>query len=386
MTLNRKWKSPMIGRMLIMLVAVGVVFGGIFGYQAFKARMMKKYMSSGQMPPVTVSALKAASEDWQPQLKAVGSLRAVRGVDVTCEIAGLVRSVHFKSGDEAEAGQILVQLNADSDIAQLHSLEAAAELAQTVYERDKKQFAAQAISRATLDSDAADLKGKQSQVAQQAALVDKKTIHAPFAGRLGISPVNRGQYLNPGDKIVTLQSLDSIYVDFYLPQKELSRVSPGQTVVAFTDAYPGRTFSGKISAVNPKVDPQTRNVQIEATLQNSRHELLPGMYASVAVRAGAVQRYLTLPRTAVTFNPYGETVYIVEETGKGPDGKPARTAKQTFVTMGPTRGDQVAILKGIREGDLVVTSGQLKLKGGSPVVISNKVQPSSDAAPKPVDP
>jgi membrane fusion protein (multidrug efflux system) len=386
MTLNRKWKSPMIGRMLIMLVAVGVVFGGIFGYQAFKARMMKKYMSSGQMPPVTVSALKAASEDWQPQLKAVGSLRAVRGVDVTCEIAGLVRSVHFKSGEEAKAGQILVQLNADSDIAQLHSLEAAAELAQTVYERDKKQFSAQAISRATLDSDAADLKGKQAQVAQQAAVVDKKTIHAPFAGRLGISPVNRGQYLNPGDKIVTLQSLDSIYVDFYLPQQELSRVSPGQTVVAFTDAYPGRTFSGKISAVNPKVDPQTRNVQIEALLQNPRHELLPGMYASIEVRAGAAQRYLTLPRTAVTFNPYGETLYIVEETSKGPDGKPVRTAKQTFVTMGPTRGDQVAILKGIKEGDLVVTSGQLKLKSGSPVVINNQVQPSNDAAPKPVDP
>ena len=386
MTLNRKWKSPMIGRMLIMLVAVGLVFSGIFGYQAFKARMMKKYMSSGQMPPVTVSALKAASEDWQPQLKAVGSLRAVRGVDVTCEIAGLVRSVHFKSGDETKADQILVQLNADSDIAQLRSLEAAAELAQIVYERDKKQFAAQAISRATLDSDAADLKGKQAQVAQQAAVVKKKTIHAPFAGRLGISPVNRGQYLNPGDKIVTLQSLDSIYVDFYLPQQELSRVSPGQTVVAFTDAYPGRTFSGKISAVNPKVDPQTRNVQIEAMLQNPRHELLPGMYASIEVRAGAVQRYLTLPRTAVTFNPYGETLYIVEETGKGPDGKPVRTAKQTFVTMGPTRGDQVAILKGIKEGDLVVTSGQLKLKSGSPVVINNKVQPSSDAAPKPVDP
>jgi len=284
MTLNRKWKSSMIGRMLIMLVAVGVVFGGIFGYQTFKARMMKKYMSSGQMPPVTVSALKAASEDWQPQLKAVGSLRAVRGVDVTCEIAGLVRSVAFQIGRRGRAGQILVQLNADSDIAQLHSLEAAAELAQTIYERDKKQFAAQAISRATLDSDAADLKGKQAQVAQQAALVDKKTIHAPFAGRLGISPVNRGQYLNPGDKIVTLQSLDSIYVDFYLPQQELSRVSPGQTVVAFTDAYPGRTFSGKISAVNPKVDPQTRNVQIEALLQNPRHELLPGMYASIEVR------------------------------------------------------------------------------------------------------
>jgi membrane fusion protein, multidrug efflux system len=375
----------MTKRMVIMLMALGVLFGGIFGYKTFMGVMMKKYMSAGGIPPVTVTTVKAIYQNWQPQLKAVGSLRAVRGVDVASEIDGLVRSVHFNSGDEVKTGQLLVQLNADSDIAQLHAFEAAAELAQSVYDRNIKQFEVQAISQATLDADAADLKSKRALVVQQTALVDKKSIRAPFAGLLGISSVNPGQYVNAGNLIVTLQSLDSIYVDFSLPQQELSRISQGQAVTAITDTYPGKIFSGKISAINPKVDPQTRNVQIEATMANPKHELLPGMYASVEVQAGEVQHNLTLPRTAVTFNPYGETVYLVEEKGRDKTGKPALFARQTFVTIGPSRGDQVAILTGIKEGDLVVSSGQLKLKSGSPIIINNQIQPSSDAAPKPVE-
>jgi membrane fusion protein (multidrug efflux system) len=305
---------------------------------------------------------------------------------VANEIAGLVQSVHFKSGDSAVAGQLLVQLNADSDIAQLQTLTAAVELAETVYERNKKQLIAQAVSQASLDADAADLKGKRAQVAQQKALVNKKTIRAPFAGYLGISSVNPGQYLNPGDKIVTLQALDSIYVDFYLPQQELSRVLSGQAVVVATDTYPDKKFNGKISAINPKVDPQTRNVQIEARIANPRHELLPGMYATIKVQAGVTKRYMTIPRTAVTFNPYGETVYIVEEKGTTKDGKPSLFVRQTFVTLGPARGDQVAILKGVKDGERVVTSGQLKLKSGSQVVINNQVQPANDANPSPAEP
>ena len=375
----------MVKRMLIMLIGVGFLFGGIFAYKAFVSYKMKKSMSVAQAPPVTVSAIKAEYVPWQPQLKAVGSLRAVRGVDVTSEIAGLVQTIHFKSGDKVAADQLLVQLNADSDTALLHSLEAAAELADTVYERDKKQYEAQAVSKATLDSDAADLKVKRAQVKQQAAIVEKKSIRAPFSGRLGISTVNPGQYINPGDKVVTLQSLDKIYTDFYLPQQELSRIFLGQPVVVTTDTYPGRTFSGKITAVNPKVDPDTRNFQVEATISNPRHELLPGMYASVEVKAGAIHSYLTLPQTAVTFNPYGETVFVIEKSGKGPDGKPLLTVRQAFVTVGPTRGDQIAILKGINENDIVVTSGQLKLKNGSRVIINNQVQPSNEAAPRPPD-
>lgn len=375
----------MTKRMIVMLLAVGLLFGGIFGYKAFVAWQMKKSLGAAQLPPVTVTAMKAQVLAWQPQLRAVGSLRAVRGVDVTTELAGLVREVRFRSGDNAGSGQLLVQLNADADVALLHSLEAAADLAATVYARDERQYAVQGVSRATLDADAADLKVKRAQVAQQRALVEKKAIRAPFAGRLGITTVNPGQYLNPGDKIVTLQALDILYGDFYLPQQELSRLALGQGVLITTDAFPGRTFPGRITAINPQVDQATRNVQVEATIANPRQTLVPGMYASFAVRAGTVQRYLTLPQTAVAFNPYGDTVFLVETAGRGADGKPRLVVRQTFVTVGPTRGDQVAILTGVKAGDLVVTSGQLKLKNDTPVVVDNRVRPTDEAAPRPAD-
>jgi len=373
----------MAKRMIIMLGILILLFSGVFGFKMFQASMMKKYMSL-QAPPSVVTAMKAEFQTWQPRLTAVGSLRAVRGVEVTSEIAGLVRAVHIKPDAEVAEGRVLVELNADADIAQLEALDAAADLAQTIYERDKKQLEIQAVSQAAVDADAADLKSKRAQVAQQTALVEKKTIRAPFAGKLGITTVNPGQYVNPGDRIVTLQSLDAVYCDFYLPQQELSQLAIGQKVVVTTDSYPGRTFEGRITAVNPKVDPDTRNVQVEATIMNPGHKLLPGMYAAVDVRAGSVQRYLTLPQTAVTYNPYGDTVFLVEE-GKSPDGKPLLTAKQAFITVGPTRGDQIAIMTGVREGSTVITSGQLKLRNGSAVVINNKVQPANEEAPKPED-
>ncbi len=375
-------RQILIKRMIIMLIIVGVLFGGIFGFKVVQARMMKKYMKF-QMPPATVTAIKAERRPWQPQLKAVGSLRAVRGVDVTSEIAGLVRELDFKSGETVDAGQVLVQLNADADIAQLHALQAAADLANTTYERDKKQFEIQAVSQATLDAEAADLRSKQALVAQQKALVDKKTIKAPFSGKLGISTVNPGQYVNPGDKIVTLQELNPLYVDFYLPEQELSRTAQGQAIVVRSDTYGDRTFNGRITVINPKVDPDTRNFQVEAVIPNPRRELLPGMYTTVEVQAGQPQQYITVPQTAVTYNPYGDTVYLIQEKGKGPDGKALLAVRQTFITVGPTRGDQVAILSGVKEGDTVVTSGQLKLRNGSAVVINNAVQPSNEEAPKP---
>ncbi len=371
-------------RMIIMLASVAVVFGGVFGYHAFAEKMNKKYLSRG-FPPVVVTAMKAELAPWQPELTAVGSLRAVRGVDVTSEIDGMVRTVRFRPGQEVSEGQVLVELNTDADVAHLRALEAAADLANTIYERDKKQLEIQSVSQAVVDADAADLRTKRAQVAEQAAIVEKKTIRASFGGKLGISTVNPGQYVKAGDKLVTLQSLDSILVDFYLPQQQLSQLAIGQGITVTTDSVPGTTFGGKVTAINPKVDPDTRNVEIEATVVNPGHRLLPGMYATVAVKAGGVQRYLTVPQTAVAYNPYGETVFIVQEGGKGPDGKPQLTAKQTFVTTGATRGDQVAVLSGISEGDRVVTSGQLKLKNGSPVIVSDKVQPANEEAPKPVD-
>jgi len=371
-------------RMIIMLIIVGVIFGGIFGYKEFQSYMIKKYMASGGTSEITVSAAKAVMEEWQPEISAVGSLRAFRGVDISSEVTGMVQTVNIKSGDNVKAGQTILQLNADSDVAKLHTLLAARDLAYSVYERNKKQFAAQAVSKASLEADASDLKSKQTQVVEQEALVRKKTISAPFAGKSGICSVNPGQYLNPGDKIVTLQAIDSIYIDFNLPQQELSRVARNQTVVAVTDTYPDKKFKGRISAINSKVDSQTRNVQIEAVVGNPRHELLPGMYATVKIEAGRRNRYLTSPRTAVIFNAYGEAVYVVENV-KDDKGKTRKGVKQVFVTVGASRGDQVAVLKGIKEGDIVVTSGQLKLKNGSFIIVNNEFQPLNDPSPVPAE-
>ena len=375
----------MIKRMVIMLLAVGVLFGGIFGYKAFMHGMMMKYMFSGGVPPVTVSAVQAEALPWQPRIKAVGSIRAVRGVDVTTEIPGLVESVHFKSGDEVKAGALLVRLNTDTDRAQLQSLQAGTELSRIIYERDQKQLEVQAVSQAIVDTDAAELKNRRAQLAQQKALTAKKFIRAPFSGQLGISALSRGQYLNPGEKIVTLQLLDAVYVDFYLPQQDLSRIAQGQEVDVTTDTYPGRMFKGRVTAVSPKVEADSRNVQVQVTVDNPQHELLPGMFASVEVLAGKPRMCVTVPQTAVTFNPYGETVYVVQEKSKDADGKPVLTAKQVFVATDEARGDQVSLVQGVKAGDMVVTSGQMKLKNGSVVIINNEVPVSNDAAPKPVD-
>ena len=377
-------KRPMAKRMIIMLICVGVLLGALVGFNLFKAHMIRKFMAGNAVPAATVTAAIARFQQWQPQLSAVGSLRAVRGVDVTTEVPGLVREIPFSSGQEVKAGQVLVRLNDDSDRAQLASLQAAAELAQTVYRRDKAQYDIQAIAKAQLDADAADLKSKRAQVDQQAALVDKKTIRAPFAGRVGITTVNPGQYINPGDAIVTLQAIDPIYADFYLPQQQFGQLQVGQSVVVDTNAYSNRTFDGKIRSINPRVDNTTRNVQIEATVDNRERKLLPGMYANVKVDAGNAERYLTLPQTAITYNPYGATVFVVKQgEHKDAKGRIMPIAQQVFVTPGPTRGDQVAILKGIAEGTQVVTSGQLKLKNGTPLVIDNRVQPADSPNPTP---
>ena len=373
--------SLMRRRLIIVVIAAGVLLAAIVGFNTWKANFVAKLRLKNAAPPQTVTVASARFADWQPEVSAVGSLRAVRGVDITTEVTGLVRTLRFQSGDEAKAGQVLVELNADAEIAQQHALEAAADLSSTVYERDKAQYEAQAISKAQLDADAADLKNKRAQAAAQAALVAKKTLRAPFAGRLGITTVNPGQYINTGDKVVTLQALDPIYVDFKLPQQQLATVSNGQAVNLTADAFAGVKFTGKITALDPRVDAGTRNFQAEATLPNPERRLMPGMFARVAVQAGDVKHYLTLPQTAITYNPYGATIFLATRKPGGTDKD--LIAQQSFVTLGPTRGDQVAILKGVEEGDLVVTSGQLKLLNGTPLIVSDAAQPANDQAPSP---
>lgn len=381
-------KRPTTKRMLIM---VGLVILLIAVLAFGKFLQIKKLIASAPKPAAqVVTAVKAATAEWQPQLTSVGTLAPVRGVDVTTEIAGLVREVRFKSGDEVKAGQVLFEMNADSDIAQLRALQANADLAATTLKRDKLQLSAQAISQAQVDGDEADLKAKQALAAQQKALVDKKTIRAPFAGKLGITAVNPGQYLNPGDKLVTLQTIDTLYADFFIPQKQLASLSIGQKLNLTSDSYPGVGFAAKVTSISPKIDAATRNVQVQATVPNAKRQLLPGMFANVSLEQGELKKYLTLPQTAITYNPYGSTVFLLsppsadsKDAMKDDKGQAYLVAQQVFVTTGPTRGDQVAILTGLKEGQTVVTSGQLKLKNGTPVVIDNKVQPANSPNPTP---
>ena len=372
----------MIKRMIIMLIVAGMVLGGIFWFINFKGRMVKEFMLSQGEPLQTVSTTKAGYLEWLPKLEAVGSIQAVQGADLSAEVSGIVAEIHFKQGDNVKIGTPLLQLRADDDIAKLESLKATAQLARITYKRDQAQFFAEAISKQTLDIDKANLDVAVANVTQQQALADKKLIRAPFTGRLGVRLVDVGQYLEAGTAIGTLQALDTIFVDFFLPQQALATLKIGQKVTLKTDAYPAQDFTGNITVINPKVDINTRNVQVRATLKNPGHKLLPGMYATVNITTGQALRYITLPRTALAFNPFGSTIYLVETKGLDDKGNPKLIAKQIFVTTGESRGDQIAVLKGVNEGDIVVTSGQIKLRNGAPVVVDNSVQPSNDAAPQ----
>lgn len=334
-------------------------------------------------PPSTISTTIARFEEWKPQQEAVGSLTAINGADLAFEMPGVVDRIYFESGADVKAGAPLVKLRDDDEVAKLATLQAAADLAATNYARDQKQLAANLIAQATFDVSAANLKSARAAVAQQAAIIAKKTVHAPFAGHLGIRAVNVGQYVTAGAPIVTLQALDPIDFDFHLPQQMLQKLKEGQAIAVKVDAYPQAVFTGKITAIDPKIDPLTRNVSMRAELRNPDRKLLPGMYATAAMETGAPQRYITLPQSAVTFNPYGNTVYIVVD--KTTDGKKQRVAQQTFVITGPTRGDQIAILSGLKEGDEVVTAGQIKLQNGAPVVVNNAIQPANEPNPKPVE-
>ena len=396
-------------RMLIMIGAVLALIAVIAGIKVLLVMRMLSAMKPP--PPAVVTTAKTSYQEWQPELRAVGTLRAARGADLALDVAGLVARVNVRSGEDVKSGQLLLELVATDDVANLHQLEAQAALSQVTYERTKKEIAVHVIAQADYDQAAADLKVKQAAVAQQQAIIAKKQLRAPFAGRAGIVTINPGSYLNSGAVIVTLQELDPVYVDFFVPQKDLAQAQVGRKASLTLDAFPGRTFVGTVNAVSPKIDTDTRNVQVEARVPNPDRVLSPGMFVNVAVDAGSQQRYLTLPQTAIIYNPYGETVYVVRTKSqfdaeqaaaaakdadpviKQPAPKPpakgaqlspdAQVVEQTFVSTGPTRGDQVAILSGLDPGIEVVTSGQIKLKNGAPVRIDNSVRPADNPHPTP---
>lgn len=376
--MNRKT----VKRMAIMLVIVGVVLGAIFYFEwGLLPGFKKQALASFANPPQTVSTTVAGAQPWQQQIKAIGSVRAVRGADLSPQVGGTVSAIHFDSGADVKQGDLLIELSSADDVAKLNSLKAQTELARITLERDQRQLQAQAVSKQVVDTDEQNYRSFQAQVAQQQATLDYKTIRAPFAGRLGIRQVDVGQYLAPGTAVVTLQSLDPIFVDFVLPQQQLAQISVGQKVDVGVDTYPGQTFPGTIAAINSKVDTATRNVQIRATIANPDRRLLPGMFANVTIDVGAPQNYITLPQTAVAYNPYGSTVYLVDNKGKDAKGQDQLVARQVFVTTGDTRGDQIAITKGVNPGDTVVTAGQIKLRNGSPLHIDNSVQPTDNPNP-----
>ncbi|GAV20124.1 membrane fusion protein, multidrug efflux system [Mariprofundus micogutta] len=378
-------KKPMRKRMTIMLAIVGFVFAAIIGYQMFVASMMKQFLSSNAQPPATVTAMQVTEQEWQPQLSAVGSLRAVQGVEISAEIAGIVKKVHFKSGEVVKKGDLLLELNSAEELAQLESLRASRKLAEINFKRDQRQFKVHAISKAQLDASEAELTSKRAQQAQQQAIIDKKRILAPFAGRLGVSTLNPGQYLNPADKIVSLQNIRALYVDFNMPQKHVEKLKQGQNINILLQQSGADPVAGKITTINNIVDQSTRNVRVEGLIDNADGILLPGMFVNVKIETGSPEKLLTLPQTAISFNAYGSTLFVAREVEAAADTeeKALPVAQQLFVKTGDKRGDQVAILDGLKPGELVVTSGQMKLKNGTPLIINNEVLPANDAAPKP---
>ncbi len=373
----------MITPIIIMAIAVAVVLGGVFGWQRFVAGFGKQFAAAAASAPQTVSTTVAAAAEWQPYYQSTGTARAVRGADLSAQASGVVDQIAIDSGKEVPAGKVLLRLNPNDDYAKLRQLQAEAELADQTLKRDQEQFAAQAISQAIVDTDVSTQKSAHAQVAAQEALIQEKIVKAPFAGRLGIRQVDLGQYLTAGTAIVTLQALDPILIDFYLPQQALSQVRIGQAVTATVDTYPGESFKGIVESVNSKVDTASRNVQVRAALPNPDRRLLPGMFASLRIEYGAKRHPITLPQTAVTYNPYGDTVYVVEQHGVDDKGHPRLQVQQRFVKLGPTRGDQIAIESGVKAGEVIVTAGQIKLRNGVPVAVNNDVLPANAVSPNP---
>jgi membrane fusion protein (multidrug efflux system) len=349
--------------MWTMLICVAVLFGSLFIWKAVNAYLIVRQMRNMVQPTIAVSTTKVNFTLWQPTLKAVGTLRAILGINLTTELPGLVQNIHFLPGADTKKGELLLQVNSDTELAQLKAAEAQVELAKITYARDKLQYLAHGVSQQTLETDLWNLKKQQAQAEEAKVSVQKKTIYAPFAGRLGISQVSSGQYIKPGDIITTLQTFHPIYIDFYLPQQALRYLKAEQSVVVSTDVFPKKKFLGKLTTIEPQIDIKTSNVKLEATVSNPQFILLPGMYVSIEIKAQKPKQYLTLPLSAISFDSFGEFVFLVKKK-LIKNKTPQFFVEQIYVTTGMTRENEVAVMKGIKLGDVVVTGGQLKLKSG----------------------
>jgi membrane fusion protein, multidrug efflux system len=369
---------------IAIVVAVIIVIVGSLAF--VKYRQIKAAMSGGAWapPPEAVTTVVAKEDSWQGTQHAIGSAEAVRGVTVSADLPGIVQEITFTSGKTASAGAVLVRLDTSTEQAQLGAAEAQRDLAHLNLERAKELMGKEVISQAEFDRVSAEAKSADATAAEMQALVNRKTIRAPFTGILGIRRVNLGQYLAGGDPVVSLQALDPIYVNFGVPQQETGALRVGNQVQAIVEGVDGVASTGKITAINSVVDEATRNVEVQATFANPKGVLRPGMFVEIDMILDSKSAVVALPSSAINFAPYGNSVFIVEDV-KGPNGQTYRGVRQQFVKLGAARGDQVAVLSGVKPGEEVVSSGVFKLRPGAAVEVNNEIQPSNNPAPKPED-
>jgi membrane fusion protein (multidrug efflux system) len=371
-------------RMILTLVGMAVFIAAIGFVKMRQVQAAIAQHSSFQMPPETVTTVRAKQERWPAAVAAIGTVEAVQGVTVAADLPGLVSRIEFESGAKVRAGQVLVRLDTRQEQAQLNAAEAQRSLSDVNLERMRGLREKGITSQAEYDRSAAEHKQASARTGEMRAAIGRKTIRAPFSGVLGIRQVNLGQYLNPGDPIVSLQSLDPVYVNFAVPQQQVAMVRVGGEVGVSAEGADRIQGNGRISAINSVVDEATRNIQVQATLANPDGKLRPGMFVQAQVVLGEGSPIVALPASAISYAPYGDSVFIVGDM-KGKDGKSYRGVRQQFVKLGGGRGDQIAVLSGVKAGDEVVTSGVFKLRSGAAVVVDNRVQPSNNPAPKPED-
>jgi membrane fusion protein (multidrug efflux system) len=356
----------MTKRMVLVMLALGLVFGAMFGWKSYQAQKMAA-LASLPPPPATVAAAVVQTEAWQPYLAAVGSLVATQGILVTTEVAGKVSEIRFESGQQVEAGTMLLQIDDSVDQAELAGIVAERRLAELQHKRREELLGNKTISRSDVDEARLRLENATAQLAAKQAIIAKKRITAPFSGWLGIRQVDRGEYLQPGAAIVPLESLDPIYVDFSLPERHLDQLSVGQLVEIAVQAFPGESFTGRISAMNPGIDPGTRSQRLRATLENPQARLHPGMFAEVRTMLPQRPAVLTLPQTAITYNSYGDSVFVIQQDDSG-----TRVLRRQVETGG-VRNGRVEIVQGLQAGERVVIAGQVKLHNDQPVNVDNSI-------------
>jgi membrane fusion protein (multidrug efflux system) len=374
----------MAKRMILMLVTMTALMVALGAVKFRQIQMGAAQAAAFQPPPEAVTTIVAKSEEWPASLEAIGTVVAVHGVTVSADLPGIVDRITFDSGRMVQAGEILVQLDARQEQAQLTAAESQRDLARLNLDRMSDLFRQGITSQADYDRTAAEHKQAEARVGEIRATIDRKKIRAPFTGLLGIRQVNLGQYLTGGDPVVPLQSLDPIYVSFAVPQQEAAKIRLGGGVSVSFEGMVGPQPAGRITAVDSVVDPATRNVQVQATFANPGHDLRPGMFVQAQVRLGKGSPVVSLPASAISYAPYGDSVFIVGDV-TGPSGQSYRGVKQQFVKLGGSRGDQVAVVSGVEAGQEVVTSGAFKLRNGAAVKVNNEIQPGNDPAPRPED-